>query len=190
MRFLSLFAAIVAGPALAQDFSEGSEAKSWNLAAERPARFAARVVDPLCELAGDCTEACGDGRRQLALLREADGVLVLPLKNNQPLFTGAARELAPFCGAAVEVDGLMLDDAELGAMNLYQVQRIRALDGGDWQPANRWTKVWAEENPDAEGEGPWFRRDPQVAERIDADGWLGLGPDREDAFLRDWLGVE
>jgi len=34
----------------AQGFSEGSEAKTWNLYAEVPATFEATVVDLLCEL--------------------------------------------------------------------------------------------------------------------------------------------
>ena len=39
--------------------------------------------------------------------------------------------------------------------------------GGDeppleWIKANRWTKDWAVANPDATGQGPWFRRDPRV----------------------------
>jgi len=37
-------------PAAAQDFSHGSEAKRWNLYAEVPARFEAKVVDLLCEV--------------------------------------------------------------------------------------------------------------------------------------------
>ena len=32
----------------------------------------ATVVDPLCELTGDCPDNCGDGKRQLALVREVD----------------------------------------------------------------------------------------------------------------------
>ena len=51
--------------AVAQDFSAGSEAESWNLYAEQPARFEAKVVDALCELTGDCPADCGAGKRQL-----------------------------------------------------------------------------------------------------------------------------
>ena len=95
MKKLMIFAAMtaMAAPAAAQDFSEGSEARSWNLYAEQPARFEAKVVDILCELSGDCPDNCGDGKRQLGLLRAADGVLVYPNKNSQPAFTGAALPL-------------------------------------------------------------------------------------------------
>lgn len=182
-----LAASLLAAPAAAQqDFSEGSEARPWNLYAEVPARFTATVSDPLCELAGDCAADCGGGTRQLVLVREADDVMVFPLKNGQPAFTGAVAELAPFCGQTVEVDGLMLDDPDLGAQNVYLVQRIRPEDG-EWIPANRWTEQWAEENPDAGGEGPWFRRDPRILSEIEEEGYLGLGDAADEAFIEDWF---
>ena len=109
----------VATPVLAQNtnFEEGSEAKTWNLCAEYPARFEATVVDMLCE----CTDNCGDGNRQLGLLRSVDGVLVYPNKNSQAAFTGAAAELLPYCGQEVEVVGLELYDEDLCAVNIYLV---------------------------------------------------------------------
>lgn len=85
-------------PLAAQDFSEGSQAKSWNLYAEVPATFEATVVDLLCTLTGNCPDNCGDGSRQLGLLRSVDNVMILPLKNNQAAFTGAAPDLAAYCG--------------------------------------------------------------------------------------------
>ncbi|GIT89658.1 hypothetical protein JANAI62_08570 [Jannaschia pagri] len=184
-----LFAALcslIAAPLAAQDFSEGSEARSWNLYAEVPARFTATVTDPLCELAGQCTPDCGGGRQQLVLLREADGAMVFPLKNGQPAFTGAAVELAPFCGQTVEVDGLMIDDPEIGAVNVYLVQRIRP-EGGEWRRANQWTKDWATRHPEAAGDGPWFRRDPRVLSEIEREGYLGLGAEADAAFIADWF---
>ena len=83
-----LFALGAANMAAAEDFSEGSQAAEWGLNGESKARFAATVVDPLCELTGDCPDNCGDGARQLALLRSADDVMVMQLKNVQPAFTG------------------------------------------------------------------------------------------------------
>lgn len=167
----------------AQDFSVNSEARSWNLAFETPARFEARVVDILCELTGDCAENCGDGRRQLGLLRSVDDVLVFPNKNAQPAFTGAVAELLPYCGALVEVDGLMIEDEYVGAFNIYLVQRIRGLDEVEWTTANRWTRDWAEANPDAAGDGPWFRRDPRVLQEIGTDGYFGLGLERDAEII-------
>ena len=130
MRAL-LLALTLATPLAAQDFSENSEASSWNLAFETPARFEAEVVDVLCHLTGDCPEDCGGGARQLGLLRSADGVLVFPNKNGQPLFTGAARELAPFCGQTVEVDGLMIEDDYVGEFHYGRspLPPLKALDG-------------------------------------------------------------
>lgn len=187
-HIVTTMAALCLGlPVAAQDFSEGSEARSWNLAAEKPARFEAQVVDILCELTGDCPDKCGDGQRQLGLLRAADDVLVYPNKNGQPLFTGAALELAPYCGAQVEVDGLMIEDPDLGAANIYLVQKIRTVGEDEWVVANRWTKTWDEANADVAGDGPWFRRDPRVNQMIEDSGYLGLGQEIDDAFIADWF---
>ena len=145
------------------------------------------VVDPLCELTGDCPDNCGDGRRQLALIRAVDDVMVLPLKNAQAAFTGAPAELLPFCGMEVEVDGVLLEDEDVGSRNLYMVQLIRAVGDEEWTKANRWTKDWAAKHPDAKGKGPWFRRDPRVQAELEREGWLGLGPEEEAAFVEEWL---
>jgi hypothetical protein len=183
-RTLAL-ALLIAAPATAQDFSAGSEAKTWNLYAEAPARFEATVVDLLCTMTGDCPADCGGGTRQLALLRTADDVLVFPMKNNQPAFTGAANELQPFCGKAVEVDGLMITDPDIGAQNVYLLQRIREVGAAEWVKANRWTKDWAAAHPEAAGEGPWYDRDPRVQAEIATDGYFGLGLDADAAILEE-----
>lgn len=184
MKHILPILAIAASPLAAADFSEGSNAKSWNLFAEVPATFKAEVVDVLCTMTGDCPDDCGAGKRQLGLVRAEDGVLVLPMKNNQPAFTGAAVELAPYCGQTVTVDGLLLDDPELGAQNVYLLQTIQV---GDAEPfkASQWTKTWAEDHPEAAGKGPWFRRDPRINEIIAAEGYLGLGLDIDQAFIEE-----
>ena len=173
-------------PLLAQDFSEGSTAKSWNLYAEQKAYFKAKVVDPLCILAGDCPQNCGDGKRQLALLR-TDDVLVLPLKNSQAAFTGAANELLPFCGKEVEVDGLLIEDEDLSAKNLFMIQKIRTIGAEKWTKANHWVKERKAANPEAKGKGPWFRRDPRVKAAIAENGYLGLGLEPDEAFITEWF---
>lgn len=174
--------ALIAAPLAAQDFSENSNAKTWNLYAEVPATFEAKVVDVMCELTGDCPANCGDGDRQLALLRSADDTMVMVLKNNQPAFTGAVVDLLPYCGQNIAVDGLMIEDEDFPVRNVYLVQRIKAGET-DWTKASQFTKVWAKENPDAKGKGPWFRRDPRVKERIEAEGYLGLGLEVDAAFI-------
>ncbi|TMM55403.1 hypothetical protein [Sulfitobacter sabulilitoris] len=183
-RIAATALALLATPLAAQDFSQGSEARSWNLYAEVPARFEARVVDVLCELTGECAADCGAGGHQMGLVRTADGVLVMPLKNNQPVFSGAAADLAPYCNQTVEVDGLMIEDEDLNVRYVYQVQRIKPQDG-EWTKANRFTQVWAQSHPDAAGDGPWFRRDPRVNEVIDREGYLGLGPEEDAAFIEE-----
>ena len=182
-------ALLAAGPALAEGpFSEGSEAKSWNLFGEEKARFEGRVVDALCELTGDCPEDCGAGARQMGIVRFADDTFVFASKNGQPLFTGANVDLAAFCGQEVEVDGLLVGDESitpgLGA-KIYQVQTIRVVGEDEVHKANLWTEKWQERFPDAEGEGPWFRRDPRVEEEIEEHGRLGLGAEADEAFAEE-----
>jgi len=184
----AIVSALLALPAAAQDsadFSAGSDATSWNLYAESPARFAATVVDLTCSITGDCPADCGAGRRQLALLRTADQALIYPMKNAQPVFSGAAAELLPYCGQAVEVDGLLITDPGIGAQNVYLLQRIRAEGAADWVKANQWTTDWAAKNPAATGDGPWFRRDPRVNAMIAADGYFGLGAARDAALVQE-----
>ncbi|MEX0368592.1 MAG: hypothetical protein AB3N22_21210 [Ruegeria sp.] len=185
MKKLIALLAMAASPLAAQDFSEGSEARSWNLYAEVPAKFEATVVDLLCTFTGDCPADCGAGKRQLGLLRTADDVLVLPMKNSQPAFTGAAVELQPFCNQTITVDGLLIDDPELGAQNVYLVQTIVPPGGGDKIKANKWTKNWAAEHPEAKGKGPWFRRDPSVKAIIAEEGYLGLGLEEDEAYIAE-----
>ncbi len=163
-------------------FEEGSEARSWNLYAEIPATFEATVVDLLCEVAGNCVDNCGDGKRQLGLLRTADSALIYPNKNNQTSFNGAVADLLPYCGQTVEVDGLILDDPDLGATNIYQLQTIRLAGETEWTKANQWTKAWEAANPGAEGKGPWFRRDPRVLAEIAEEGYFGLGLEQDEVI--------
>ncbi len=189
MRMIAgLFAAALALPVVAQDFSAGSEAKEWGLLGEEKARFEAKVVDLLCELAGDCPADCGAGRRQLGLLRAADGALIVPMKNGQPLFTGAATDLFPYCGKDVEVDGVLVGDEEQTPAKFYMVQMVREVDAAEWARANLWTKDWEARNPGPAAEkGPWFRKDPRVNAKIAESGWLGLGLEADEAFLKEYF---
>ncbi|MEM1299808.1 MAG: hypothetical protein AAGH68_11070, partial [Pseudomonadota bacterium] len=81
MRILiaAALSALMALPAAAEgEFSEGSQAVGWDgVLGREAARFEGKVVDVLCELSGDCSENCGEGRRQMGVLRASDGVLVL-----------------------------------------------------------------------------------------------------------------
>lgn len=185
MRFAVAALALIASPLAAQDFSEGSNARSWNLYAEIPATFEAKVVDVMCELTGDCPADCGAGKRQMGLLRSADNVLVLAMKNSQPNFMGAARDLAQYCNQTVTVDGLLIDDPDLGAKNVYLVQTVLAEGMVKPAKANKGGKLWAAEHPEAKGKGPWFRRDPRVKEIIADEGYLGLGLEEDDKYAKE-----
>lgn len=182
----ALAAAVLAQPLAAQEgpFSAGSEAEEWSLVGEEKARFPARVVDILCELTGDCPAGCGAGARQLGLVREADAALVVVSKNGQPLFNGAVDDLLPYCGEAVEVDGLLIGDDPANPAKIYQIQRIRRAGEAEWSKADRWTQAWAGRNPEAAAlPGPWFRKDPRVQALIARDGHLGLGLETDAAFI-------
>ena len=181
---------LAASPALAEgEFSAGSKAKSWSLFGEEKARFEGKVVDALCVLTGDCPADCGAGKRQMGILRSADGRFLLVNKNGQPVFTGASVDLAPYCGRMVEVDGLLVGDREitpgLGEAKLLQVQTVRILDEDKARKTNLWTRDWAQRNPDAGGKGPWFRRDPGVMEQIEAHGRLGLGAEADRKYIEE-----
>jgi len=183
-KTLAMIAALVAAPVslTAQDFSEGSKAKSWNLFGEVPAKFEAKVVDILCELSGDCPNNCGDGNRQLGLVRSADNVLVYPNKNSQTGFQGATADLLPHCAQTIEVDGMLIEDPDLGAQNVYLLQLIKPAGSDEWIKANTWSKRWAEKHPEAKGKGPWFRRDPRVKAEIEREGYFGLGLEQDEAI--------
>jgi len=190
MRWMiaAALAALMALPAAAEgEFSAGSEAKGWkNLQGREPARFEARVVDALCELTGDCPEDCGGGARQMGLVREADGVLVLAAKNNQAQFQGATEDLYPYCGQVVTVDGLLVGNPDVTPVKFYQVQTILRPGKDKAAPAKRWTRIWKRKNKDlAKLKGPWFRHDPAVKAAIEADGWLGLGSEADAKFIEE-----
>lgn len=173
--------------ALAEDFSSGSQAKEFGLTEETKAMFSGKVVDIACELTGDCVDACGNGNRNLGIIRDADNKLVMVLKNAQFAFNGPAYDLVAFCNKEVDVDGLMVGDPEYYNTQFYMVQFIREKGAAQWTKANRWTAGWKARNPDvAEGKGPWYRRDPRVQKQIDADGYFGLG-EKVDVEYRNSL---
>ena len=188
MGVLALALILGVGPARAEDpFEAGSEAREWGLFGEEKARFEAVVVDVVCALTGDCPEDCGAGARQMVLIRAADGVMILAVKNGQAAFTGAAVDLAPYCNQLVEVDGVMVGDPDISgsASRVYMVQMVRA-EGGEWVKTDRWTREWRAANPDATRK-PWFRQDQRVLERIGEDGYLGIGLEADAAFIEEWF---
>ena len=185
--FALLAAPLLAAPASANPYEGLCSPKPWGLTGEQPICFAGRVVDVLCELSGDCPADCGGGTRQIGLVSEPDGRLMIAGKNGQPVFSGAVHDLAPYCQQRVLVEGQSVggEDVAPGAPRMLMIQRVRPI-GGDWAKANRFTKAWAEKHPDAGGKGPWFRRDPLIGAEIEADGYLGLGPEADRAFIKDW----
>ena len=159
-------------------------AKSWNLTGEEIVRFDAKVVDILCELTGDCPANCGDGKRQLGLIN-GEGVLI-PVTKNMTAFTGAVDELIDFCGQTITADGLFSTNHGLRLMALHFSKP--AGEGGEWRRANRFLAKWAARNdvdPASKIPNQWFRHDPRVKAIIERDGFLGLGPEADKAFLAE-----
>ena len=169
------------------EFSQGSEVKGWgNLQGREPALFKAKVTDIVCALTGDCPENCGGGERQMGLLREADGKLILAAKNSQASFNGATVDLAPYCGQTVTVDGLLVGNPELTKTKFYQVFRIQREGSDKWAAAKRWTRTWKRLNPEAQGKkGPWYRHDPRVQAQLQERGYLGLGAEADAKFIEE-----
>ncbi len=170
----------------AQEFAKDSKAKSWNLAGEEKALFSGKVVDLLCELTGsDCPKNCGDGKRNLGIVRNADNKLIAVLKNRQAAFNGATEDLLPYCNKQVDVDGLMIGEDEVVSAKFYMIQLIRNSGESKWNKASLWTKRWAEKNPEAKGKGAWFRRDPRVLKQLAAEGHFGLGLEFDKKYLEE-----
>ena len=164
--------AVSAGPALAAD--------EWGIEHEEVVRFEAKVVDILCEIAGDCPPACGAGKRQLGLLKE-NGTLIPVLKNFDP-FAGAVNDLKEFCGKQIVADGLLIADP---LMPMMVLQFKREAPDGKWSRANWFVRDWAAANGvarDSEKASQWFYHDKTIKAEIERDGPFGipgLKPDNE-----------
>lgn len=169
----------------ADDFSNGSKAQEFGLTGEKKATFSGKVVDILCELSGDCPANCGGGKRNLGIVRISDNALVVVSKNAQFEFNGAADDLLPYCNKMVDVDGLLVGEDPGMAAKIYMVQFIRNKGETGWKKAELWTDAWKKRNPDAGGEGPWYRRDPRVLKQIDKDGYFGLGHEVDEKWREE-----
>ncbi|MBU1212413.1 MAG: hypothetical protein KJ587_14230 [Alphaproteobacteria bacterium] len=178
---LAVSAAIVT----AEDFSKDSKAGTFGLSGEQKAMFSGKVVDILCELSGDCPANCGDGKRNLGIVRASDNKLVMVSKNAQFEFNGAADDLLAYCNKSVDVDGLLIGEDPGVKAKVYMVQLIRLSGETEWKKAELWTEAWKSRNPNATGEGPWYRRDPRVVKQIEKEGYLGLGPKVDKKWIAE-----
>ncbi len=161
---LAAFLVFGPGAALAAD--------EWAIEGESKARFEAKVVDIACELTGDCPADCGDGKRQLGLLKD-DGSLLLVAKNVDP-FAGAVNDLIGFCGKRIVADGLSIKTRH---MPIFALQFNRLAPDGKWSRANRFTKDWAAANgvePNSKPARNWFRTDKAIKAEIEANGVFGI----------------
>src|SRR6266851_529780 len=91
-----------------------------------------KVVDVACELTKDCPAQCGAGKRQLGI-RTEEGRLLLAAKNAVG-FMGSTRDLLPYCGKELWVDGITT--ANFGT-TLLMVQRYKTSEKDEWREANQ-----------------------------------------------------
>jgi hypothetical protein len=160
--------------------SSAHAAKSWGITGEQEAIFKGTVIDITCELTGDCPENCGDGKRQLGLSTEDQGIILVG--KNLTRYTGASEELVGFCGQEIEVDGLFTENQNI---RFFQVQKMRAVDG-KWEKADRFHDVWAETNGEKTRKAKkWYRNDPRVKAILEQDGRLGLGAETDAEFFKN-----
>lgn len=163
---------VLAGLLVIASGGSAQAADEWGIEHEEVTRFDAKVVDILCELSGDCPANCGDGRRQLGLLRD-DGKLILVAKNADP-FAGAVADLLPFCGRTITADGLLINDP---LATLMVLQFKRPAPDGQWSRGNWFSRDWAEAQGvarDSAKARQWFRNDPMVTRAIERDGVFGI----------------
>jgi hypothetical protein len=153
---LAIPAALFAAPALA--------AEAWGLKDEKLVSFRGQVVDILCALKGDCPAACGGGKRQLGIVSE--GKLYAAAKSNT-LFAGATKDLLPWCGRTIEIDGLLVENP---AMPILMVQGIREKSEQPFAPTDQFEKDWTAANGKAD---EWWRADPTARAALAENGILG-----------------
>lgn len=148
--------------------SGAQAAEEWGIEHEEKMRVDAKVVDLLCEVTGECTDNCGNGKRQYGLLFD-DGRLV-PVVKNFDIFAGAQEDLKALCGKKITADGLMISNPK---MPLFALQFKREAPDGKWSRANWFIKEWSKANPGKPGK-EWYKHDARVLELIAKDGVYGI----------------
>ncbi len=130
------------------------------------------VVDVSCELTKNCPAQCGAGKHQLGI-KTADGKLLLAAKNAVN-FMGSTRDLLPFCGKDIWVDGVTTNNF---GTKLLMVQRYKASEKDEWRDANQSIIEWAKANhvkPDSEQAESWMRNDSTVKAAVAKKGRAGV----------------
>jgi hypothetical protein len=148
-------------------------AEKLGIAGEVEVTTKGKVVDVACELTRDCPAQCGAGRRQLGIKTD-DGKLLLAAKNAVN-FMGSSRELLPYCGEEIWVDGVTTTNF---GTTLLMVQRYRISEKVQWRDATQSLLDWAKANkvnPDSPQAEEWMRNDPLVKKAVAKRGKTGVG---------------
>lgn len=141
-------------------------AEAWGIEHEKLVEFSARVVDIACTLKSDCPPDCGGGKRVLGLMTE-DGKLRAVAKASTD-FAGAVRDLLPYCGKTLMVDGLLIENP---AITFVMVQRLRENASQEWRKADAFQRDWEAINGKSD---EWYRKDPLANRVIAEDGVYGI----------------
>ena len=145
---------------------QAQAAEAWGIEGEKLIEFSARVVDIACTLKNDCPPDCGGGKRLLGLLTD-DGKLRAAVKASVD-FGGAVRDLLPYCGKTIQVDGLLIENP---AITMVMVQRMRENSSQEWRKTQTFQTDWEARNGKSD---EWYRNDPLANKIIAEDGVYGV----------------
>lgn len=170
-----------AGALLAGCATPVGEIESWPVTGAEKTQFSGVVVDVQCELSGNCTDQCGEGRRQLAIKTSDNAMGTVLVAKNLSNYSGAADELWQFCEQQIDVNGLF---TEHNGIRFFQVQNVRP-PGGQWQRATQYLNAWV----DRSGKSPqqaqnWHEHDERIKEILMRDGRLGLGQQADQDYFK------
>ncbi len=145
---------------------QAQAAEAWGIEGEKLVEFSARVVDIACTLKNDCPPDCGGGKRLLGLMTE-DGKLRAAVKASVD-FGGAVRDLLPYCGKTIQVDGLLIENP---AITMVMVQRMRENASQERRKTLTFQADWDARNGKSD---EWYRNDPLANKVIADDGVYGI----------------
>lgn len=182
LRMIALTTFLCSALLLAGCATPVGEVESWPITGAEENQFSGTVVDVLCELNGSCANECGEGKRQLAVKSQDPTIGTVLVAKNLTNYSGAADELWQFCGQQVDVNGLFTDHK---GVRFFQIQNVRATEGGQWQKATNYLNAWSERTGKSSQQAKnWQDHDERVLGIIKRDGRLGLGTEADQEYFK------
>jgi len=171
MRAVSgILASVFAGFLLIAGSSQAAE--KLGVPNEEEVTTKGKVVDVSCELTRDCPAQCGAGRHQLGI-KTAEGKLLLAAKSSDN-FMGSVRDLLPYCGKEIWVDGVTTNNF---GTKLLMVQRYKTSEKAEWRTSSQSIIEWAKAHnvkPDSDQAESWMRNDAKVKAAVAKKGRVGV----------------